>query len=316
MKKLFDGYDSAWKQIVVPEKLDFHQSMGLAVQQNSKGDLLKRHEFTVHNRNGQKLRGFIMINQSVPQCELPCLIYLHSHSGNKAESMSIAEFVLDNFNLCSFDFSAYGDSEGEYSTLGLKEHLDLRAVVDYLRDNLDIEDIYLWGRSMGAVTAILFVHHHRDMVLDSPFTEAKTMICDLITSRASVPRFLIKTALMPISSTIKKKTGYDVLSNNPVDFVQSIDVPTYTFVGREDKISRPDRVKEMHAKFSTTNKHFELVDGEHNSYRDDEIVVGAINWVKIKQEERMEVKRKAREEQATLAHSIHEMHHDKGRRVF
>ena len=130
--------------------------------------------------------------------------------------------MLDNFNICSFDFSGYGSSEGQYSTLGMKEHKDLRAVVEYLRDTLDIEEIYLWGRSMGAVTSILFAHHNNDidiqgMVLDSPFTETKTMICDLISSRASVPRFLIKTALIPIGSTIKAKTGYDVLANNPID---------------------------------------------------------------------------------------------------
>ena len=130
--------------------------------------------------------------------------------------------MLDNFNICSFDFSGYGSSEGQYSTLGMKEHKDLRAVVEYLRDTLDIEEIYLWGRSMGAVTSILFAHHNNDidiqgMVLDSPFTETKTMICDLISSRASVPRFLIKTALIPIGSTIKTKTGYDVLGNNPID---------------------------------------------------------------------------------------------------
>ena len=135
--------------------------------------------------------------------------------------------MLDNFNICSFDFSGYGSSEGQYSTLGLKEHKDLRAVVEYLRDTLDIEDIYLWGRSMGAVTSILFSHHNKDidiqgMVLDSPFTETKTMICDLISSRASVPRFLIKTALIPIASTIKTKTGYDVLSNNPIDLAESV----------------------------------------------------------------------------------------------
>lgn len=284
MKKLFDSYDQAWKHIIVPERFDDFGSIGPELRQNSKGDLLKRLEFTVKNGEGLKIKGFILLNQNVPQSEYPCIIYLHSHSGNKAESAQISSFFLDHFNICSFDFSGYGSSEGEYSTLGMKEHKDLRAVVTYLRECLDIEDIYLWGRSMGAVTSILFAHHSHDidiqgMVLDSPFTETKTMICDLIQSRASVPRFLIKTALLPIASTIKTKTNYDVLNNNPIDMAGSVGMPVYVFVAKDDVISRPERVEQMFNKFTSRQKVFEVIDGEHHTYRDDDVVLKAHQWL-------------------------------------
>lgn len=287
MKKFTDAYESAWKQIIVPDKFEYQQEMGPQITYNSQGDMLKRIDFKVKNASGQTLQCFIRLNQSISQCEMPCIVYLHSHSGTRTESQFIEEIFSNSFNICSFDFSGYGSSEGEYSTLGMKEHNDLRAVVDYLKEKFDIHDIFFWGRSMGAVTAILFSHYHSDipisgMVLDSPFTEAKTMICDLITSRAKVPRFLIKTALLPIAATIKSKTKHDVLENNPIEFAGSVKTPAFLFVAKEDKIARPDRVHKLYESFARNPLHrFELIEGEHNSFREDHTLHLAHSWMKF-----------------------------------
>lgn len=55
-----------------------------------------------------------------------------------------------------FDFSGSGYSEGNFITLGIKESDDVEKVVNYLKTNYKIGRIILWGRSMGAVTAILY----------------------------------------------------------------------------------------------------------------------------------------------------------------
>jgi dienelactone hydrolase len=65
-------------------------------------------------------------------------------------------------------------SEGDYISLGWYERDDLAVVVEYLRGTGKVSTIGLWGRSMGAVTALL--HGDRDpsiagMVLDSPFSD-------------------------------------------------------------------------------------------------------------------------------------------------
>ncbi len=51
-----------------------------------------------------------------------------------------------------------GKSEGQYVTLGAHEVLDLEAVITHLRLHFPDAVIGLWGRSMGAVTALLFSH--------------------------------------------------------------------------------------------------------------------------------------------------------------
>ena len=57
---------------------------------------------------------------------MPCVIYMHGNAGNKMEGLSNwKELVAENINLCVFDFSGCGNSEGEYISLGVKEQDDL-----------------------------------------------------------------------------------------------------------------------------------------------------------------------------------------------
>jgi alpha/beta superfamily hydrolase len=46
---------------------------------------------------------------------------------------------LWDFNICSFDFSGAGYSEGDYVTLGFFEKDDIKAVVDFLRKEFGIQ---------------------------------------------------------------------------------------------------------------------------------------------------------------------------------
>ena len=78
-----------------------------------------------------------------------------------------------NNSLFCFDFSGSGLSDGEYISLGFYEREDLKVVIEYLRNSDKVTTVGLWGRSMGAVTALM--HANRDhsiagLVLDSPFT--------------------------------------------------------------------------------------------------------------------------------------------------
>ncbi len=58
---------------------------------------------------------------------------------------------------------------------GLKEQHDLKAVLDKLKKRYGFKRFVLWGRSMGAITAILYMNTFKDssiegLVLDSPLS--------------------------------------------------------------------------------------------------------------------------------------------------
>jgi alpha/beta superfamily hydrolase len=51
-----------------------------------------------------------------------------------------------------------GLSEGSYVTLGFREHTDVLAVLEYVRNTNRVTNVGLWGRSMGALfVCCLFV---------------------------------------------------------------------------------------------------------------------------------------------------------------
>jgi len=121
-----------------------------------------------------------------------------------------------------FDFAGCGLSEGEFISLGWWERDDVALVVEHLRKERRVSTIALWGRSMGAVTALL--HADRDpsiagIVCDSPFSDLKLLVNELAGRFSKLPGFLVSPALKLIASTIKKKAKFDIFKLSPIKHV-------------------------------------------------------------------------------------------------
>jgi hypothetical protein len=111
-------------------------------------------------------------------------------------------------SLFTLDFGGCGMSEGEFISLGWWEREDLQSAIGHLR-GLDgrVSTIGLWGRSMGAVTALL--HGDRDpsigsIVVDSPFSSLRTLASELVDQmNFSVPGFAVGAAISIIRGTVR-----------------------------------------------------------------------------------------------------------------
>merc|ERR1719502_1351082 len=98
--------------------------------------------------------------------------------------------------LFCLDFSGSGLSEGEYVSLGHFEEQDVAVVVDHLRADESVSAIALWGRSMGAATAVLRAAEDPTIaacVLDSPFGSLPVVARELVDTRIAIPKFLLDT---------------------------------------------------------------------------------------------------------------------------
>ena len=76
------------------------------------------------------------------------------------------------------DLSGSGKSEGEYISAGWYECEDLKSAIDYLTRLGRVSGIGVWGRSMGAVTALIHGSHDTRItaiVLDSAFFDLPTL---------------------------------------------------------------------------------------------------------------------------------------------
>ena len=130
-----------------------------------------------------------------------------------------------------------GKSEGEFISLGYYERDDLQVVTDYLRDTGRVSTIGLWGRSMGAATALL--HADRDpsiggIVADSAFGDLHQLAQEIVEHGRqegyTIPHFLVKIALRMIRSSVLKRAKFDIDDLRPIDHAPSSFSPAL-FVG-------------------------------------------------------------------------------------
>lgn len=89
--------------------------------------------------------------------KLPCVVFCHCNSGSRRDAEeAVKELVPRNITVFCMDFEGSGRSEGNWVTLGANEVEDLTTVINHLRADESTSYIGLWGRSMGAVTALLY----------------------------------------------------------------------------------------------------------------------------------------------------------------
>lgn len=134
--------------------------------------------------------------------DMPCIIYMHGNASCKLEGLPMWKECADRgINLCTFDFSGCGNSQGEWVTLGWKEKHDLAAVIEHLYEHKRVSVIGLWGRSMGAATSVLHLAEGNPVncvVLDSGFSSLTGVMVSLA-GQLQLPPDLVQMLLPMIS---------------------------------------------------------------------------------------------------------------------
>ena len=145
----------------------------------------------------------------------------------------------------------------------------MALIVDYLRENRRVSTIALWGRSMGAVTALL--HADRDpsigaIICDSPFSDLKKLVDELAYRYTKLPSFLVSPALKLVSSTIKSKAHFDIYKLSPIKHVKNSFIPALFATGMQDDFIHPHHSKDLHEAYKG-DKNLITFEGDHNTHR-------------------------------------------------
>ncbi|KAH9765386.1 Hydrolase 4 domain-containing protein [Citrus sinensis] len=249
-----------------------------------KGKWYQRKDIEVKNKRGDVIQCSHYVPILNPDGKpLPCVIYCHGNSGCRADASEAAIILLpSNITVFTLDFSGSGLSGGEHVTLGWNEKDDLKAVVDYLRADGNVSMIGLWGRSMGAVTSLLYGAEDPSiagMVLDSPFSDLVDLMMELVdTYKIRLPKFTVKFAIQYMRKAIQKKAKFDITDLNTiksmmkyakavvVSVAKSCFVPVLFGHAVEDDFINPhhsDRIFEAYA----GDKNIIKFEGDHNSPR-------------------------------------------------
>ena len=273
--KLFGGsYDDLWKAIIRPGRDKYQQEELGPFKFEINGKCYKRTDFELINNRGLKLicSFWEPFDEERERINLPCVIYLHGNSSSRCEAYAEVKYLLPkNICLFSFDFCGCGKSEGDYISLGHYEKEDVQCVIEYLLKSKKVSKIGLWGRSMGAVTAIMYASEHPKnisaLVLDSGFYSLNILIHELVNSKINLPNFIIEKVLKMVKETIKEKAGFDLDEIEPQLYAKKCYVPAFFCHGRDDNFVFPHHCKDLYSEYKGFNKQINLVKGNHNSSR-------------------------------------------------
>jgi len=235
-----------------------------------KGVKYKRTDFELVNKRGQKL----VCSQYYGlkhRKQMPVVINCHGNAGCRLDASEATRVLLPmGISVVCFDFSGSGNSEGEYVSLGFYEQDDLATVVEYLRSNNTTTRIGLWGRSMGAATALMFGVSDPSvacMVLDSPFSSLETLANELVgKAEMKIPKLVVGAAFKMIKKSVEKKANFDINKLKPIKSAPQCFIPALFAHANGDDFIAPSHSKAI-CDCYVGDKNLINFEGDHQSRR-------------------------------------------------
>jgi pimeloyl-ACP methyl ester carboxylesterase len=199
---------------------------------------------------------------------------MHGNSSARVEVIPQLSYLLSlGLAVFAFDFAGSGKSDGSHVSLGYFEREDLMCVIAHLRATNVVSTIALWGRSMGAATALM--HGDRDpsiacMILDSSFADL-TRLCEELVEKGKeqgihVPGIVTNLAIRILQSSVKKQANFNIRDISPIAHADKCFIPALFVAGEHDDFINKKHSQDIHDRY-VGDKNIIIVEGDHNSPR-------------------------------------------------
>jgi len=234
--------------------------------------------------DGVPIAGWYVPPAHAGDASAPTIVLIHGWGANKSEVLKYAVPFHDRFAVVAIDLRNGGRSGKAETTWGLREQLDLRAILDWLERTKHPSHIVVMGNSMGGGTAII-------EAATDPRVEA--LILDSTHARVADPlaRRLLVEEGQPVSvpgtpailAGAWLRTGLNFTDADPVKFIPALgDRPLLIIHGTDDVIDLPARSAEVNrAAAQAAGVPVELQmcqGGEHGSLVDEGCPADWATW--------------------------------------
>ena len=200
-----------------------------------------------------------------------CVILVHGAGGDRYCVYPLAEqYLEDGFDVIAIDQRGCGENADDKVTFGIKESLDVKAMVKYAREELGADKVVVHGQSMGAQTAAIYASN----VTPGTVEAADAIICD-----SPVPgmELILKesfgdgdtNSFMAVYLTGTSKAfakvayGIDYDDGDTINVVKTDYIPTMIIVSDQDLICLPDQVVQIYDNIACENKVIYHADSAH-----------------------------------------------------
>ena len=179
------------------------------------------------------------------------VILVHGLGGNRAQLLDDAALLVANgYGVLLLDLRNSGESEGDLTTLGYLEALDVGGALDFVeaQPNSDAEQVGLLGHSMGGATAILAAARYpqiKAVVAESTFTSVEDNVSDSLKALTGLPPF----PFAPLVTWFgEREAGIDIGQVSPLDAIGSISPRAVMIVhGELDEVISAENAPRLYA---------------------------------------------------------------------
>lgn len=159
------------------------------------------------------------------------------------------EFAKRGFNVLMIDQRAYGASDGQYTTFGFKEHLDLIQWIDLIIAQDNEARIGLYGVSMGASTVMMSLGTKLKpnvcfAIEDSGFSELKPQLKLSLQKEIKQGTGLV---LNYLENLMKKELGFGFDDVRPIEALKNNEIPICFIHSKDDSIVPYEMASELYA---------------------------------------------------------------------
>jgi uncharacterized protein len=167
------------------------------------------------------------------------ILLAHGYGDNRPEWVH-ALLAKKGYGVLSWDARAHGESDGEISTVGYLEVLDVKAALDYVLAQPDVYHVGAWGGSMGGATLICAT---------AQFPEIEALFVD--SSFASLNAEFDYLVPYPVINPLAKflaewQTGFSIKDLDLMKDIARISPrPVYIVHGTGDTVAPPDSGQEL-----------------------------------------------------------------------
>lgn len=199
-----------------------------------------------------------------------CVIYLHGNIGNQTEGVKYVKHLAPRgLSMFCFDFSGSGLSDGEFVTLGYNESEDVIDVINFLIEQMDISQFVLWGRSMGAATAVLAAPYHpniKGVIVDSGYQDLDSLF-RAMASKVPIPSAFLPFGIWFVKNEVWKMAHFDCNLVRPIDAAAKAETPVLFGHCYDDDFVPYDQGIALFEAFKGSDKAFITLEGGHNGRR-------------------------------------------------
>jgi len=170
------------------------------------------------------------------------------HKGQRTNSLGIsAALWRKGFNVILYSYRGMPGSDRAPITFGIKEVLELQAVIAFARRRIPHARIGLLGYSMGAVVSLLGAAGEpgvEALVLDSPFSDLRTLLAENVRRAGKLPGrpFVWLAGLM-----LRLRSGSSLSDCSPKSVLSSLEPrPLFFIHGGADDITSVNHSRRLY----------------------------------------------------------------------